>query len=135
MVLFPGLDGFREPEVRDGKAGEAGLRLGPAAGGSFVADFAPRAGGGAWKRGDGGRMVVGFDLAEKVDVLVPRDVLVRPGIDVEAAAAGSDEDGGIVLVGGENAVVVQLIRVLDHLEQRTVARGAVDFPGGVEDLV
>jgi len=30
---------------------------------------------------------------------------------------------------------MQLIGILDHLEQGAVARSAVDFPGGVEDLV
>jgi hypothetical protein len=30
---------------------------------------------------------------------------------------------------------VQLVGVLDHLEQRLVLGGTVDFPGGVEDLV
>ena len=80
-------------------------------------------------------MVVRLDLAEEVDVLLVRGVFAGARVDKEAAAAGAFEDGGVVLVGGEDAVAVQLVGVLDHLEQRAVAWGAVDFPGGVEDLV
>ena len=135
MVLLPRLDGAGEPEVGDGEAGEAGLGLGAAAGGALVADLAAGAGGGAGKRGDGGGVVVGLDLAEEVDVLLVGGVFAGARVDEEAAAAGAGEDGGVVLVGGEDAVAVQLVGVLDHLEQRAVAWRAVDVPGGVEDLV
>ena len=80
-------------------------------------------------------MVVGFDLAENVNLFVVRGVFLGARVDVEAPAARASEDGGVVLVGGEDACAVQRVGVLDHLEQRVVARGAVDVPSGVENFV
>ena len=48
-------------------------------------------------------MVVRLDLAEQVDFLVVRGVFARLWVDEEAAAAGAGQDGGVVLVGGEDA--------------------------------
>ncbi len=135
VVLLPGLDGAGYPQVRYGEAGEAGLGLRAAAGGALVADLAAGAGGGAGPGGDGGRVVVGLDLAEDVDRLGVRGVFVGLRVGPEATADGAREDGGVVLVGGQDAVGVQVEGVLDHLEQRLVLGGAVDVPGGVEDLV
>ena len=80
-------------------------------------------------------MVVRLDLAEDVDVLVVRGVLVGLRVDVETATTGAGEDGGVVFVGGEDAFAVERVGVLDHLEQRLVLGGTVDVPGGVENLM
>ena len=80
-------------------------------------------------------MIVGLHLAEKVDDLARATYTPVLGVGEETAAAGAGENGGVVPVGGKDAVVVELPGVPDHLEKRAVARGAVDFPGGVEDLV
>src|SRR5690606_42157529 len=45
VIGFPGLQRVGKTQVRDGEAGEAGLGLGAASGGAFVADLAARAGG------------------------------------------------------------------------------------------
>ena len=135
VVLFPRLDGAGEAEIGDGEANETGFRFSTAAGGAFVADFAAGAGGGAGERRDGGGMIVRLDLAKNVNLLVVRGVFLGARVDVEAPAAGADEDGGVVFVGRKNARAVQRVGVLDHLEQRVVARGAVDVPGGVKNFV
>ena len=80
-------------------------------------------------------MVVRLDLAEDVDVFLVHAVLVGLRVDVEASAGCAGEHGGVVLVGGENAFAVQLVRILDHLEQRLVLWLSVDVPGGVENFV
>src|SRR5690606_9517558 len=70
VVLFPGLDRSRYPQVGYSETGEAGLGLGTAAGRALVADLAAGAGGGAGEGRDGGRVVVRLDLAEDVHRLL-----------------------------------------------------------------
>ncbi len=65
-VGLPGLQGARDPQVRDAEARQPRLRLRAAAGGALVADLAARARGRAGKRRDRGRMVVGLDLHQDV---------------------------------------------------------------------
>ena len=80
-------------------------------------------------------MIVGLDLAENVNVLLVRSIFVRDRIGEKAASAGASEDGGVVLVGGEDALGVQRVGVFDHLEQRLVLGLAVDGPRGVKNFV
>ena len=135
VVFFPRLDRAGNFQIGNAEADEAGLRFRAAAGGAFVADFAAGAGGGTGERGDRGRVIVRFNFAEDVDFLLVGGVFIRARVDVEAATAGAGEDGGVVLVGGEDAFAVERVGVLDHLEQRAVLRLAVDVPGGVENFV
>ncbi len=74
-------------------------------------------------------------LAEDMDLLVVRGIFTASGIDIKATRPVAGKDGGVVLVGGENAFAVKLIRVPDHLEQRAILHGPVDFPGGIKNLV
>ena len=80
-------------------------------------------------------MVVRLDLAEDVDGLLVGGVFAGRGVDVKTASDGAGDDGGVVLVGGEDAFAVEVVGVLDHLEQRLVLLLSVDVPGGVENLV
>ena len=61
-------------------------------------------------------MVVRLDLAEDVDGFLVGGVFAGLRVDVEAAAGGAGEDGGVVLVGGEDAFAMKVVGVLDHLE-------------------
>jgi hypothetical protein len=60
------LHGVRQHQVRHREAGQAGLRLGAAAGRALVADLAAGAGGGARERRNRGRVVVRLDLHQRV---------------------------------------------------------------------
>ncbi|MCY1501904.1 hypothetical protein D9M68_359910 [compost metagenome] len=132
---FPGLLETGDLQVGDGEADQPGLRLGAAAGGAFVADLAAGAGGGAGERSDGGRVVVRLHLHQDVHRLVAGTVLAVFRIGVEAAGDEALHHRGVVLVGGQHAVAVHFIGVLDHAEQALFLSLAVDVPTGVEDLV
>ncbi|MND85833.1 hypothetical protein D3C80_777720 [compost metagenome] len=133
--LLPGLLETGDLQVGDGETGQAGLGLGAAAGGAFVADLAAGAGGGAGEGGDGGRVVVGLHLHQDVHGLLGGAVLAGRRVREEAAGGGALDHRGVVLVGGQHAFTVHLVGVLDHAEQALLLRLAVDVPAGVEDLV
>ena len=83
--LFPRLRQIGQIEVGHGKTGEAGFRARTAAGGAFITDFTARAGGRTGKRGDGGRVVVGFHFHDDVGVfLVETVALIFSGSGVKA---------------------------------------------------
>ncbi len=67
--------------------------------------------------------------------LLHRAVLAAFRVGEEAPGAEALDDRGVVLVGGQHAVAVHLVGVLDHAEQRLVLALAVDVPAGIEDLV
>ena len=133
--LFPGLLETGDVQVGDGETGQAGLGLGTDAGGAFVADFPARAGGGAGEGGDGGRVVVGFHLHQDVHRLAVRRVLAAFRIGEETPGHVADDHRGVVLVGGQHALTVHFVGVLDHAEQGLFLAFAIDVPAGVEDLV
>ena len=135
MIFFPRLNRAGKAEIGNGESGHSRLGLGAAAGGALVANLAAGARRRAGVGRDRGRVVVRLDLAEEVDVLVVRGVFAGVRVGVEAAAARAGQHRGVVLVGGEDAVGMQRVGILDHLEQRAVARRAVDGPGGVENFV
>src|SRR5699024_1969723 len=125
---FPGLHETGDVQVGDGEAGQAGLGLGADAGGAFVADLAARAGGGAGEGRDGGRVVVGFHLHQDVHRLAVRRVLAAFRIGEETPGHVADDHRGVVLVGGQNALTVHFVGVLDHAEQGLFLAFAVDVP-------
>ena len=132
---FPRLFETGDLQVGHGEAGQAGLGLGTAAGGAFVADLATGSGGGAWEGRDGGRVVVGFHLHQDVHRLLHRTVLASLAIGEEAPGLVANDHRGIVLVGRQHPFAVHLVGVLDHAEQGLFLVFAVDVPAGVEDLV
>ena len=135
VIGLPGAHRTRQAQVGHGEADQPCLRLGATAGRSLVADLAAGTGGRAGEGRDGRRVVVRLDLAQQVDLLVALDVAAGARVSKEAATGVAGEHRGVVLVGGEDSGPVPLVRVADHLEQRAVARGAVDFPRGVKNLV
>ena len=133
--MLPRLHRARQPQVRDGETRQSRLRLRAAASRAFVSDFAARSGGCAGKGRDCRGVIVRLHLAQEMNVLLVRAILARLRIDEEPAAACSDEHGSVVLVGRQDAFAVELVGILDHLEQRAVARLSIDLPGRVENFV
>ncbi|MNO78296.1 hypothetical protein D3C76_694290 [compost metagenome] len=78
---------------------------------------------------------MGFHLHQDVHRLVVRRVLAGFRARVEAPGDEAFHYGGVVLVGGQHAIAVHFIGVLDHAEQALFLSLAVDIPTGVEDLV
>ena len=66
LVVFPILLGFRQLQRRHRKAAKAGLRTCTTARSAFVTDFTAATRGGTRERRNGRRVVVGFDLEDRV---------------------------------------------------------------------
>src|SRR5690606_12560575 len=112
-----------------------GFWLGTTTGGAFVTDFAAGTGRRTGVRGNGGRVVVGFDLHQDVHVFLMVGVVAAIRIREETTGFVAHNHRGIVFISRQDVVVVALVGVLDHLEQGLVLFFAVDGPAGVEDLV
>gem|GEM_PF-6716774 len=78
---------------------------------------------------------MGFDFAEQVDGLGVRGVVAGEWVGEEASAVRAGDDGGVVLVGGENALAVEPVGVANHRKERVILRGSIDFPSGVKDFM
>ena len=136
------LVGHAAPELGDGKAGQARLGLGAAAGGALVADLAACTGGGAGERGNRGRVVVGFHLHQNV---IDFAMLFVAGCAYPACSSGrfgcksldlhAFHHRGVVRVRHQHVLRMELVRVADHAEHALVLRHAVDGELGVEDFV
>ena len=139
--LFPRLRQRGNAQMRDAETAQPGLRLAAAAGRAFVADLAAVAGGGAGKRRDRGRVIMGFDLdAERAGGFGFGAIFQRRRIRAEALRRIAFHHRGVVAVRRKRVLGRLRVGVLDHLEQRDVAAihqffAAVDGPGRVEDLV
>ena len=134
-MLLPRLFKAGNAQVGDRETHEAGLGLGADASGAFVADLTTGAGGCTRPGADGSRVVVGFHLAQHMNGLDVVAIFTAGGIGKEAPGNRAFKHRGVILVGREHIVAVQLVGVLDHLEQRFGLFNAVDGPLGVEDLV
>ena len=144
VIGFPGLPGrvrkTRQAQMRHGKAGEAGLGLGAAAGGPLVADLAAGAGGSAGERRDGGRVIMRLDLHQRVHgglaAAIHRARAGQAGnARLEALRRAAFHDRGVVGIGHHGTVGLRLVRGADHAKERARLLGAVDLPLRVEDLV
>ncbi|MNF60032.1 hypothetical protein D3C84_416360 [compost metagenome] len=133
--LLPRLFEARDLQIGHGETGEAGLWLGTATGGTFVADLTAGAGRGSREWRDRSRVVVSLDLHKDMHRLLYRAVLAGFRIREEASGHRTDDHRGVVLVSGQYAFTVHLVGVLDHAEQAFFLALAVDVPTGVEDLV
>ncbi len=133
--FFPRLFGSGDAEIGNGETGQTGLGSCSDAGGTLIADLPAGTGCGTGERRDCGGVIVRFDLAENVDVLVVGGVALGVGIDKETSAPRSGEDGGVVTVGGEDALAVELVGVADHRKERFLLLLSVDIPRGVKDFV
>ena len=134
VVFLPSLLEAGDLEVGHRETGQAGLGLGAAAGGTFIANLAAGAGGGPREGRDGGRVVVGFDLGEDVGQLFA----VLPGtsgVRVELVDRCTFNHRGVVGIGDNGAFRVGLVGVADHAEEGFLFRATVDDPVGIEDLV
>mmetsp|Transcript_6078 Transcript_6078/g.24396 ORF Transcript_6078/g.24396 Transcript_6078/m.24396 type:complete len:644 (+) Transcript_6078:1983-3914(+) len=135
-VLLPGLAQARQVQVGHREAGQARLGPGAPAGGAFIADLAAGAGGGARVGRDGGGVVVRLHLHQHLGLLgaghVGRARLRRrhPALDGMAF-----HHGGVVRVGDDRVLRVQLLGVADHAEQAQRLGLAVHREGRIEDLV
>ena len=135
VILFPGLLEAGNFQVRHRKTAQASLRLGADAGGALVANLAARTRGRARKGGNRGRVVMGFNLHQDIELCILVSVFRRIGRRCQPARGKALDHGGIVVIGGQDAVAMRGMRVLDHGEQRTVLLTAIDGPAGVKNLV
>ena len=124
-------------QVRDRKAREAGLRLGAAAGRTFIADLAAGTGGGTRERRDRGRVVVRLDLHQHVRQRLAAAVAARlgAGVGLPVLHDAAFHDRGVVAVGDDRVLRRCGFARADHLEHRSILGDAVDRESGVEDLV
>ena len=132
---FPRLFKARDLQVGHGETGQAGLWLGATPGCTFVTNLATGTGRRTRERGNGGRVVVGFNLHQDVHWLLHRTVLAGFRVREETSGNTADDDRGIVLISRQNAFAVHHVGVLDHAKQALVLALAVNVPAGVEDLV
>ena len=135
VVLFPGLGQLRQAQVGNREAAETGLGFGTAAGSALVADLAAGAGGRARERRDRRRVVVRLHLHQDIQARILAAIHGIVTTRHQAAAGEALDHRRVVVVGRENAVRMQAVGVLDHVEQRVVLVILVDGPLGVEDLV
>ena len=133
---FPGLRQRGNAQVRDREAGQAGLGLAAATGGTLVADLAAGAGGGTRERRDRGGMVVGLDLDLECRRQRRLGAVLATGR-VRAVARGhvAGDHRGVVAVGAQGVLRGLVVGVADHPEQRMLLFAPVDAPAGIEDLV
>ena len=133
---LPGLGQRRNAQVRDREAGQAGLGLAAATGGTLVADLAAGAGGGTRERRDRGGMVVGLDLDLECRRQRRLGAVLATGR-VRAVARGhvAGDHRGVVAVGAQGVLRGLVVGVADHPEQRMFLFAPVDAPAGIEDLV
>ena len=134
-VVFPGLDEARDPQVRDGEAGDTGLAAGAAPRRRLVADLAAGARRRTREGRDRGGVVVGLHLHQ--DLHPPGRGRVPPGVRIrnEPARRVPARHGRVVAVRGQDIARAARLGVANHVEQRPPAPHAVDGPGRVEDLV
>lgn len=123
------------PELRHRETGQAGLGLGAAAGGAFVADLAARAGRGARERRNGGRMVVRLDLHQHMAQRAIFLIALRIRSRNEALDRRALHHRGVVGIGDHRVLRVLFLGVTDHREQALRLGLAVDGKAGIEDLV
>ncbi len=128
---------MRQHQVGHGKAGQSGFRLRAAPSRTFVTDLATGTGRGARKRRDRSRVVVRLDLHQDMRQFVgcPVHIAVLRTTRIETRDGCAFNDGRVVAVGNDSAFRLQLMRVLDHAEQRLVLLFAVDGPVRIENLV
>ena len=139
-IVFPLVRGFAQAERRSRKARETRFRTCAAAGRAFVSDFAARAGRRTGERRNGGRMVMRFNLKDRMRTLglhfkgrAERIRIARARI--EALNVTAFKDGRVVGIGRNGELRSCLVRSTDHAEKRFSLLFSVNRPFGVEDLV
>ncbi len=136
VVVLPRLLQPGHAQVRHAETDEARLGARAAADGTLVADLATGAGGRAGVRRNRGRVVVRLHLHHDVHWLIMEGEAAGGRVGEEACGPRTADDGGVVRIGAEDVRIGRLlVRVPDHAEQALRLLGAVDGPGGVEDLV
>ena len=134
LAVFPRLRQRGQVEVGDGKAGQPRLGFGAAPRGTFIADFAARAGGRARKGRNRCGVIVGFHLGEKMQrlfVLAP----VAVGVGIPGGDLLPFQNGGVVRIGDHGACGRGGVGFANHAEETVRLRLVVDNPVGVEDFV
>lgn len=134
-IVFPRLFIAGNAQVGHREAAQTCFGLGTVAGGAFVADFAARTCRCARERGNRGGVVVGFHLHQDVNRFVGVVVFAGFYVGQEARCQGAFDDGGVVMVGGEDAFGRVRVGVADHGKQRFGLFFAVNDPVGVEDFM
>ena len=133
-IFFPRLLRPGNAQVRHRETDQSGLGFAAPSGGALVADLAARAGCRPREGRNGSRVVMCFDLHQRVR----QRVMISIGtfaIRVKPSKLPAFHDRRIVRVGDHRALRVGLMRFTDHAKQTFGARLAVYHPGGVEYLV
>ena len=135
VVFFPGLDKARDLQVGNRKAGQPGLGPRAPPRGRLIAYFPAGTGRGPGPGGNGGRVVMGLDLREDMDLLSAVNISAAVRFDEKARAAIAPHHGGVVMVSGQHMARMGRMGLPDQLKRRMRLCFAVNMPGGVEDLV
>ncbi len=133
-VALPRLRPVRDMQVRDTEPCDSGLGRCAQSGSTFIANLAARARRGTRKRGNGGRVIMRFNLDQRIHnlVVVAIHAIV---VGIQSWRARSGQHGGVVRIGADDAGGRRVGRIADHREQRKWLRDIVDDPVRVEYLV
>ena len=131
----PAQGGHRKPS-------QPGFGLGAAPGSTLIPYLAARAGGGAGKWRDGGRMVMGFHLHQNVlqglgfdvGLRLPR-TLVRRRARRKALYSRTLHHRGVIRIRHQHVLRMRFVRMADHAEHAAVLRLAVNAEVGIENFV
>ena len=135
VVFFPGLDKARDLQVGNRKAGQPGLGPRAPPRGRLIAYFPASAGRGPGPGGNGGRVVMGLDLGEDMDLLSAVNIPAAVWFDQKARAAIAPQHGGVIMVSGQHMARMGRVGLPDQLKRRMWLCFAVNVPGGVEDFM
>ena len=116
VLLLPGLLEAGDFQIGYRETTQSCLGFGADAGCALVPDFAPRTGRRTRKRRDRGRMIVRFDLHQNIELRIFVAIAGIFGGRVETARGKPFDNGRVIVIGGQDSVVMHHVRVLDHLE-------------------
>ena len=135
IIPFPGLAVVGNIEVGDTEAHQAHLGLGAAAHSALVTNLATRAGTGTRVGRDRCGVVVGFHLHQHMHRLLAVAVELGGRIRVEAPAFRANHNSGVVRVGGEDILSIDLVGVANHAKQGVLLVFSIQGPAGIKNFV
>ena len=138
---LPRLRCLRQIQIRHRKPAQTSLRLRSASGRTFVANLTARSRRRTRPRRDRRRMIVRLNLQQNVDVFFVICVRRISRLRKEPPTMPAADHRSIIAIGREHILARHLIRIANHLEQRSrllhprFALGIPDRPACIEYLV